>query len=74
MKTIYQTITSETFADNKLKMAYIVEVAFDRTETFWEKEKTLVTTIFSSSPDVFKSYISQVVKSKKYCEKKIWLS
>ena len=44
----------KTFADYKKKKLKMMTFMFDRVETLWEKEKMLVTSIFSFPLNVFK--------------------
>ena len=46
-------------ADDNLKVATMAKLVFDRVENIAEKEKMLVTSIFSFSRNVFKSLLSQ---------------
>ena len=44
----------KAFADDKINVANMMIFVFDRVKTLWEKEKMLVTSIFSFSLNVFK--------------------
>ena len=48
----------KAFAGGKLNVAKTMISSFDGLKTLWEKEKMLVTSIFSFSHNVFKSPIS----------------
>ena len=46
----------KAFADDKLNVAAMMISAYDRKKTMWEKQKILVTSIFSFSHNVFKRH------------------
>ena len=45
----------KAFADNSFSVAQMIEFVFDREEILWEKEKMLVTSIFSFFHSIFKT-------------------
>ena len=53
----------KAFADDNLNVAKMAKLVFDRVETIPEKEKKLVTSIFSFSHNVSKVYFLRVVES-----------
>ena len=64
--TLYQMTTFypklKAHAVNKINVTELIFVSGRLLKTFWEKEKMLVTSIFSFSQNVFKSLLPRVVK------------
>ena len=53
----------KAFADDKIKVAQMTISVFDKVKTLWEKEKMLVTRIFSFSYNVLKRLlVSRLLK------------
>ena len=52
----------QAFADNKINVNEKLKIVLGRVETLWEKEKMLVTSIFSFSQNVFQGFFFKVVK------------
>ena len=57
----------KAFADNKLNAGNLKISVFEMLETLWEKEKMLVTSIFSFSHNVFKSHLFQGCQKSGLC-------
>ena len=55
--------TLKTFADDNLNVAEIMDLVSDRVETFWEKQKILVTSIFSFSRNIFKRFYFKFINT-----------
>ena len=52
------------FEDDISNVAQTVEIILERTGKLWRQEKTLVTSIFSFSCDVFESFLSEAAENK----------
>ena len=54
----------KAFADDKMNETQKLKFAFETVESLWEKEKIMVTSIFSFSTMFSKGYILRVVESR----------
>ena len=54
----------KVFADDKFKLLRMMTFVLNRVTTFLEKEKMLVASIFSFAHNIFKGFLSRVVKSR----------
>ena len=59
----------KAFADNKINVAKMMISCLTMQKTLWEKEKMLVTSIFSFSHNIFRSLIYQGISNLGLCDK-----